>query len=98
MINRTAIQQWSEHAPWIDNAQIEQDLIICRALVSIFSDEFLASQPVLMRKENSKNTRVLFVRSSILREDENHRHAFLFAERLWLTSRNSSRLLMPLQN
>ena len=39
MINRTAIQQWSEHAPWIDNAQIEQDLIICRALVSIFSDE-----------------------------------------------------------
>ena len=44
MINRTAIQQWSEHAPWIDNAQIEQDLIICRALVAIFSDEFLASQ------------------------------------------------------
>lgn len=29
MINRTAIQQWSEHAPWIDNAQIEQDLITC---------------------------------------------------------------------
>ena len=29
MINRTAIQQWSEYAPWIDNAQIEQDLIIC---------------------------------------------------------------------
>ena len=44
MINRTAIQQWSEYALWIDNAQIEQDLIICRALVSIFSDEFLASQ------------------------------------------------------
>ena len=44
MINRIAIQQWSEYAPWIDNAQIEQDLIICRALVSIFSDEFLASQ------------------------------------------------------
>ena len=44
MINRASIQQWSEHAPWIDNAQIEQDLIICRALVAIFSDEFLASQ------------------------------------------------------
>ena len=26
MINRTAIQQWSNHAPWIDNAQIEQDM------------------------------------------------------------------------
>lgn len=44
MINRIAIQQWSEHAPWVDNAQIEQDLIISRALVAIFSDEFLASQ------------------------------------------------------
>ena len=44
MINRLAIQQWSEHAPWTDNAQIEQDLIICRALIAIFSDDFLASQ------------------------------------------------------
>lgn len=44
MINRNAIQQWSAAAPWTDNAQIEQDLIICRALVAIFSDEFLASQ------------------------------------------------------
>lgn len=38
------------------------------------------------------------VRSSIPRGEENHRHAFLFAERLWLTSRNSSRPLMPLRN
>ena len=30
--------------PWNDNAQIEQDLIISRALVAIFSDEFLSSQ------------------------------------------------------
>ena len=50
MINRTAIQQWSEHAPWIDNAQIEQDLIICRALVAIFSDEILASQLDMQEK------------------------------------------------
>ena len=57
-----------------------------------------SSTPVLMRKESSKNTRVLSVRSSILREDENLRHAFPFAERLWLTSRNSSRPLMLLRN
>ena len=44
MINRAAIQQWSEYAPWIENAQIEQDLIICRTLVAIFSDDFLASE------------------------------------------------------
>ena len=43
MINRTAIQQWSNHAPWIDNAQIEQDLIICRALVSIFRSLAMSS-------------------------------------------------------
>ena len=36
MINRIAIQQWSEHAPWIDNAQIEQDLIICRAYHTLY--------------------------------------------------------------
>jgi predicted nucleotidyltransferase component of viral defense system len=44
MVVKTAIQQWREHAPWTDVAYIEQDLIISRALVAIFSDEFLASQ------------------------------------------------------
>ena len=41
MINRASIIQWSKQVPWNDNAQIEQDLIISRALVAIFSDEFL---------------------------------------------------------
>lgn len=44
MINRAALTQWSEFVPWTDNAQVEQDLIICRALIAIFCDEFLASQ------------------------------------------------------
>lgn len=44
MINRTAITQWNKVVPWNDNAQVEQDLVISRALVAIFSDEFLASQ------------------------------------------------------
>lgn len=44
MINRASIIQWSKQVPWNDNAQIEQDLIISRALVAIFSDEFLSSQ------------------------------------------------------
>lgn len=43
MINRAALTQWSNFVPWTDNAQVEQDLLICRALVAIFSDEFLAS-------------------------------------------------------
>ena len=33
-----------DKAPWQDPAMVEQDLIICKALVCIFSDEFLASQ------------------------------------------------------
>lgn len=35
MINRTAIAQWNKVVPWNDNAQVEQGLIISRALVAI---------------------------------------------------------------
>lgn len=44
MIDRTSIQEWSTQVPWKDNVQVEQDLLISRSLVAIFSDEFLASQ------------------------------------------------------
>lgn len=44
MINRAAILQWRIQAPWNTGEQVEQDLIISRALIAIFSDEFLASQ------------------------------------------------------
>lgn len=43
MIPRAHIIEWQQNAPWKSNAQIEQDLVICRALIAIFSDEFLAS-------------------------------------------------------
>ncbi|SQC98181.1 Uncharacterised protein [Bacteroides ovatus] len=36
--------QWRTHVPWNANEQVEQDLIISRALVAIFSDDFLASK------------------------------------------------------
>ena len=41
MIPRPYIAKWQEHAPWREFSQVEQDLIISRALVEIFSDEFL---------------------------------------------------------
>ncbi|MCL2651752.1 MAG: nucleotidyl transferase AbiEii/AbiGii toxin family protein [Candidatus Azobacteroides sp.] len=44
MINRTAIIGWRSQVPWDTNEQVEQDLIICRALVAIYSDDFLSSQ------------------------------------------------------
>lgn len=43
MIPRRYIEEWKEHAPWPDNAQVEQDLFIERALIAIFSDEVLQS-------------------------------------------------------
>ncbi|MFT6501137.1 MAG: putative nucleotidyltransferase component of viral defense system [Crocinitomicaceae bacterium] len=41
MIPKPYIAKWKDHAPWSSFEQIEQDLIISRALVEIFSDEFL---------------------------------------------------------
>lgn len=41
MIPRRYIEEWKEFAPWPENSQVEQDLIIERALVEIFSDPFL---------------------------------------------------------
>lgn len=42
MIPELAIQEWQEHAPWAAVEQVEQDLLICRALVAIYSDPYLA--------------------------------------------------------
>lgn len=44
MIPEYFIQEWSDKAPWQEPYMVEQDLIICKALVCIYSDEFLASQ------------------------------------------------------
>ena len=41
MIYERAIREWNETVPWKSPQMVEQDLVICRALVSIFSDEFL---------------------------------------------------------
>jgi predicted nucleotidyltransferase component of viral defense system len=42
MIPRAFITEWSNTVPWQTNEQVEQDLVICRALVEIFSDDFLS--------------------------------------------------------
>lgn len=44
MIPQANILEWSERAPWPAQRQIEQDLIICRTLYSIFVDPFLAER------------------------------------------------------
>jgi predicted nucleotidyltransferase component of viral defense system len=44
MIPSMNITAWSTVAPWPAMRQIEQDLIISRALVDIFSDTMLAEE------------------------------------------------------
>ncbi|HMT66113.1 MAG TPA: nucleotidyl transferase AbiEii/AbiGii toxin family protein, partial [Bacteroidales bacterium] len=44
MIPITDIRAWSNIVPWVNDEQIEQDLVISRSLIEIFSDEYLASQ------------------------------------------------------
>lgn len=44
MIPESFITEWSGKVPWLTNEQVEQDLVICRALVEIFSDDFLAKR------------------------------------------------------
>jgi hypothetical protein len=44
MIPMMNIIAWSHRAPWPEMRQVEQDLIISRAIVAIFSDEHLRRQ------------------------------------------------------
>src|SRR5262249_54076501 len=46
MIPRAAITAWRAFAPWLTDAQVEQDLVLSRAIVEIFSDPTLASSLV----------------------------------------------------
>jgi len=41
MIPKAYIDAWRSVAPWIESSQVEQDLVISRAIVEIFSNEFL---------------------------------------------------------
>lgn len=44
MIPRAHITAWRSAAPWATDAQVEQDLIICRALTDLYSEELLARE------------------------------------------------------
>lgn len=41
MIPQRYIEEWKAQAPWPSDAQVEQDLVIARALVEMFSDDLL---------------------------------------------------------
>ena len=41
MIPKAYIDAWRSVAPWNESSQVEQDLVLSRAIVEIFSNEFL---------------------------------------------------------
>ncbi len=46
MIPRAHITAWRSQAPWPTNAQVEQDLVLSRALVAMFQHEVVSEQAV----------------------------------------------------
>ena len=46
MINLDAIAAWGETHPWPSSEQIEQDLLISRAICEIAADEYLGQELV----------------------------------------------------
>jgi len=67
MIPETNITAWSQIAPWGEPRQIEQDLIISRALVDIFNNEFLGS--VLRFRGGTALNKIIFPKPLRYSED-----------------------------
>jgi predicted nucleotidyltransferase component of viral defense system len=44
MIPQSYITAWRKQAPWQENYQVEQDLIIQRALIDLFKDDFISER------------------------------------------------------
>ena len=59
MIPRDYVTAWRAIAPWVEDAQVEQDLVVSRALVEIFSPRIRA----YMDAERHPVTRAMFERN-----------------------------------
>lgn len=62
MIPRDYVTAWRARAPWVQDAQVEQDLVLSRALVEIFShpERVIAAFQQYMDHGNHHVTRALF--------------------------------------
>jgi len=47
MIPQANITAWRPHAPWADDAQVEQDLVLTRAVIELFSEPELKARIAL---------------------------------------------------
>ena len=53
MIPKPYIAAWRAHAPWSSDAYVEQDLILSRAAIEIFSDSFFSRAPRFSRRNGA---------------------------------------------
>ena len=47
MIPKAHLTAWQKHTPWVNDAQIEQDLILSRIICEIYSDKLIAGSLAL---------------------------------------------------
>jgi len=59
LIPKDFITEWRREAPWIEDAQVEQDLVISRALVEIFSNDILKGALAFALKSKLQPVRCL---------------------------------------
>jgi len=55
MISRAYITEWRSHAPWIQDAWVEQDLVISRAIVEIFRKPYLRKKLAFVEERHYIN-------------------------------------------
>ena len=55
MIPQANITAWRAHAPWADDAQVEQDLVLTRAVIELFSEPKLKGQIALEAARHSRS-------------------------------------------
>ena len=53
MIPAMNIIAWGNVAPWAEQRQVEQDLIISRAVVELFADKFLKEEIVRLQTDGT---------------------------------------------
>lgn len=63
MIPRDYITEWRAYAPWVQDSHVEQDLILSRALVEIYSHPLLGAGARLCASLSSKTSGFLHTRS-----------------------------------
>lgn len=73
MILRASITAWRKAAPWPDNTQVEQDLVLSRALVELFRRPAFAEGAVFRGGTQTRHLRGLVSRARSARQPTSRR-------------------------